>query len=222
MVKHSGAVFKPVRFEFGKIHVSGGYASKPMAMVTKTIDDTDGKKKIFAKMRASENWLVMATCGHGNKNKSSFDRTSLIEDLRERICRLCDGVDAIDGKQVDTGGEYDPMSEIGSSTDGPTGSEQLAIVAVDVKGRARYYRNRAKNCIVTVNMASRCPEVDPNCTQMRPVKLFITDRVTVWLSLDDVEWAMGYLFHQNQLKGVPLVDDSDAGPGAAFVAVVPA
>ena len=57
---------------------------------------------------------------------------------------------------------------------------------------------------------------------MRPVKLFIENRMTVWLSLDDLAWAMKYLFQQNQLKGVPVVDDSDAGPGAAVVAAVPA
>ena len=72
----------------------------------------------------------------------------------------------------------------------------------------------AKHCIVMVNMATRCPEVDPKCTQMRPVKLFIEDRQKVWLSIDDVEWALTYLFTQNQLKGVPLLCDDDAGPGA--------
>ena len=56
---------------------------------------------------------------------------------------------------------------------------------------------------------------------MRPVKLFITARITVWLSIDDVEWALGYMFRQNQLKGAPLVDDSGPGPGAVVDAVVP-
>ena len=51
--------------------------------------------------------------------------------------------------------------------------------------------------------------------------IFATDRVVVWLSIDDAEWAMGYLFTQNQLKGVPLVASSDAGPGAVVNEVVP-
>ena len=46
MVKACGAPFRPVQYEFGKILVSGGYTSKPMAMVTKTVDDTDGKTNI--------------------------------------------------------------------------------------------------------------------------------------------------------------------------------
>ena len=163
----------------------------------------------------------MTTCGGSHHNKTAFGRTSLVDLLRERIRRLSDGDEAIVGAPIaPTVEEYDPMTEIGSSS-GDT-STGRSIGSTETKGRTRYYRNRAKNCIVTVNLASRCKEVDPNCTQMRPVKLFITDRITVWMSIDDVEWAMGYLFKQNQLKGVPLVDDSDAGPGAVVHAVVPA
>ena len=69
-------------------------------------------------------------------------------------------------------------------------------------------------------MPVRCPEIDPKCKQMRPVTLFIEDRITLWLSLDDLPWAIKYLFDQNQLKGVPVVDDGDVGPGAAVVAAV--
>ena len=72
-----------------------------------------------------------------------------------------------------------------------------------------------------MNVASRCPEVDPNCTQMRPLKLFIADRKTVWLSIDDVAWAVHYLYDQHQ-KGVPLVADNDAGPVGAVAGSVSA
>ena len=79
----------------------------------------------------------------------------------------------------------------------------------------------AKNCIVTVNLASRCREIDPTRTQMRPVKLFITDRKTVWMSIDDVGWAISYLFDHHHLEGVPLVDDDDAGLGSGVAESVP-
>ena len=172
-------------------------------------------------MATSENWLVMATCGHNSKNRTSFDRTTLLGDLRDRICRLADGKESIAGSEViDDTKEYDPMSEIDSGSVVSTGNAELAICKANGGIRARYYRNRAKNCIVTVNMPSRCPEIDPNCKQMRPVKLFIENRLTVWLSLDDVPWAIKYFFQQNQLKGVPVVDDGDAGPGAAVFAAV--
>jgi hypothetical protein len=217
MVKMFMALFEPVKFEFGKIHISGGYVSKPMSTITKTIDDVDGIKKTFVKMSTVESWLIMCVCGQSSKNKSSFERTSLLEIIHDRIGRMCDGVDDIAGGAVPVGNpeDYDPMSELGVdiASSGPN-----AAVGLRVRGRQRYYRNMANNCIVTVNLAARCAEVDPTCTQMRPVKLYIEDRQKCWLSLDDVEWALKYLFTQNQLKGVPLVGEDDAGPGAVLAA----
>ena len=64
-----------------------------------------------------------------------------------------------------------------------------------------------------MNIASRPPQIDPDCKQMRPVKLFIVDRRVIWLSLNDVEWALKYMYDQQHLKGVPLVAPDDAGPG---------
>ena len=45
------------------------------------------------------------------------------------------------------------------------------------------------------------------------MSVFIEDRKQIWLSVDDVAWAVTYLFMQNQLKGTPMVHDDDAGPG---------
>ena len=105
------------------------------------------------------------------------------------------------------------MTELG----GDTASGGTAGKVVGAGGRRqRYYGDCANICILTVNVATRCPEVDPKCTRMRPAKLFIEGRQKVWLSIDDVEWALTYLFAQNQLKGVPLVCDDDAGPGAVL------
>ena len=42
------------------------------------------------------------------------------------------------------------------------------------------------------------------------------DRRAIWLSIDDVEWAVKYLFTQNTLEGVPLVYNEDAGPGGTL------
>ena len=59
----------------------------------------------------------------------------------------------------------------------------------------------------------RCPEDDPDCTEVRHLKLDVAERTMVWLHADDVEWAVRYLYVQNHLKGVPLVPDDSAGPG---------
>ena len=74
----------------------------------------------------------------------------------------------------------------------------------------RYFHNLVRNSVVTVDVPVRCPEEDPDCTEVRQIRLYVVDRITLWLHIDDVEWAVRYLYVQNLLKGVPLVpDESD-------------
>ena len=61
-------------------------------------------------------------------------------------------------------------------------------------------------------MPVRCPEEDPGCRDFREVRLYVKDRNTIWLHIDDVEWAVRFLFMQSHLKGVPLVTDDSPGP----------
>ena len=79
--------------------------------------------------------------------------------LRTHIQRKSDGADDSDDVQhiATRDDDYDPMDDIGSkAVTGRAGGEK-AILATDNKGRTRYYRNRFENCIVTVNLPSRCP-----------------------------------------------------------------
>ena len=110
---------------------------------------------------------------------------------------------------------------IGSSTSNPMNEVEQEEGDVDVspsktKGqgakRARYYRNLARNSIVTLDMLVKGPEEDPNCQDFRKIRLYVLDRKTIWLHIDDVEWAVRYLYAQNLVKGVPLVPDDSQGP----------
>ena len=55
-------------------------------------------------------------------------------------------------------------------------------------------------------------EVDPTNEARRQITLFIMDRRTVWIPLTDVDWAVKYLYAQNQQKGVGHVRADSAGP----------
>ena len=160
MVKQVDRIFKPVKFEFGKVHIAGGFTSTPSAVTSKTIEGADKRQHIFVKMSAKEHWLIAACCGNDRANRMAFGRTSLLDLLRSFIRRKADGIDDLDDAQAAADDDYDPMSEIGSTP----ATNMLATTTVltsDIRGRTRYYRSRAKNCILTVNVASRCPEVDP-------------------------------------------------------------
>ena len=135
----------------------------------------------------------------------------MLNELRSSVEKFCDGELALQGgaQEADVqGDDYDPMAEVVSS---PVNTK----VPGNGNKRTRYYKNHCKKTCVTLQMPERCPEQDPKCTELRTIRLFIEDRKQIWLHLDDVEWAVKYLYAQNVLKGVPLVPADSAGPGGA-------
>ena len=78
--------------------------------------------------------------------------------------------------------------------------------------RARYSKNHAKNRMLTVSVPAISPEGDSTSTETITVLLYVVDRKQVWLDIDDVEWALRFLYMQFVLKGVPVVSPDDAGP----------
>ena len=212
MGKKDLAAFRPVKLEYGKIHVSGGYVTRPMPVKSKTIDTADGQAKTFVKLASTESWLVTATTGASIRNGTSFTRTTLLEDLRDNISQLCDGsLSPGDGPD-----DSDPMMELvegsGASSDATAAGKHASKYAKSQ--RWRYRANAAKHCVSSFDVPYTCPEVDPIGTKKRTVTVYVHDRKQIWLSIDDIAWAVEYLYTQNRLKGIPVVADDDAGPGA--------
>ena len=83
-------------------------------------------------------------------------------------------------------------------------------INVQGQNRMRYLGNLAKNSIVTLDVLVPSPEEDPDCTEVRQIRLYVVDRLTLWLRIDDVEWAVRYLYVQNVLKGVPLFPEDSS------------
>ena len=152
MVKNMDVIFKPVKIEFGQVHIAGGYMAKAQPVVSKSTEGSDRKQHIFVKMASSEYWLIAATCGGTRDgNRVGFARTSLLCILREHMLRVSDGTDAIENKAILDADDYDPMDEINRATEQNSGHTLMA----DKQGRTRYYANKARNCIATVNVPSR-------------------------------------------------------------------
>ena len=181
-------------------------------MTSKTVTGPDQKNITFVKMAVSETWLIMATTGQAKHTASSFGRTSLLEDLRLEIQKLCDGEESSYSPAKSKESEdYDPMAEVDQDDQHPQNTTKTRGRG---QKRARYYKNHVSKQVVTLSMPARCPEEDPNCTKVRNIRLYIEDRVQVWLDLADVEWAVKFLYVQNLLKGVPLIPEDSTGPAS--------
>ena len=57
--------------------------------------------------------------------------------------------------------------------------------------------------------------MDPTCKHKYKARLLVVHRSQVWLQIDDVNWAVKYMYSQYVLKGVAYVSPDDAGPSAA-------
>ena len=219
MPKIDFSKFRPVHFEFGKVHFKGGLLTKPMPMTTRVVRMQSGSDETFVNLKCKEPWLVEAATGNKRYNGSSFGRTSLVDILHNLTKQFCDGdLQAEGGSPTDAdaavaavGDDYDPMAEV----DGSPSVKKKGLTASRGCRRLRYYKTNNKGKVVTVPLPARCAEEDAHCQDVRDVTLFIADRKSVWVSLRDLAWVVQILFVQNQLKGVPLIPADSAGPGGA-------
>ena len=200
-----GHFFHPVDIQCGHIHIVGGYSSKKSPVTARTVAGSDRTQHIFVKMSMGEQW--MKRIFRSNLKRSG---SSLLNLLRTHIRRKTDGIDDLDDEEVPADDEYDPMNESGCEVDA-----NASVPRAGRNGRARYKNNRAKNCIVTVNMPRRCSGMDPTCKDMRLVTLYIVDRLTVWLSINDVAWALQYMNDEMHLDMMPVGAHNSVGSGAA-------
>ena len=200
--------FKQMKFVFGQVHISGGHTSKATPASVMSVDDASLDTNItFVKMASTEQWLLLTTTGSTKPVGGPFGRTTLLERLREQLGQFCDGETSLAPIAAAASAERDPMDAIEhDEAISPHGTKRQG------QHRMRYYTNHARGTVQTVSMPVRCPEEDPGCTDVRQVRLYVLDRKTIWLHIDDVEWAVRFLFMQCHLKGVPLVHDDSTGP----------
>ena len=206
-----GATFRPVQFKRSTVHITGGLTTKYTALTTKTVRNLNGIEKEFVLLASSEAWLTYMITGQRTWSQCGMGRTTLLGDLRRNLERICNG-NVCESDEHHGGGDSnrDPMLDLDcGAAPAPAQSVGPGSAARD---RVRYYRNNARGQIAAFNMPARCPQEDPECTEQRLVTVHIVDRRQIWLSIDDVEWAVRYLFVQHQLRGVGLVADDDEGP----------
>ena len=200
--------FRPGKFEFSKVHFSGGLLKRPMPITTKKVTVHNGEK-IFVKMLASEPWLIGAVTGQ--KAHGMLCRTTLLTTLHSFVEQACNGELDTRAAEEEGGDEYDPMQEI--EVDDGTHSRSRGVGYSDSK-RARYQKNKAKNRLVTVTAPAVSPEEDPMSTSTRTIQLYVVDRKQVWLDIDELDLALRCMYMQHSLRGVPVVSPDSTGPEA--------
>ena len=210
---------KPAAFQECSLLCKVGLMDKPLPLETIKPPNA-AKSEIYVKMQLRSAWLLKAVTGYMNPNQGSIYRTTLIRDLRDIVERTCNGEipcedeSAVAGENDDEE-ENDPMNQIdpGVAVETPTKTNRCKRKRGENSSKQPTRRHTAKNKIVVTELPLVPPEVDPNTEAHRKVRLYIVDRRQVYLHMQDVDWAVKYLYAQNLLKGVEHVPGDSAGPG---------
>ena len=217
-----GKLFRPLKVCDEQLLVTGGYNRQPEPCPYKS-SIHEHEKLLFLRVEAREPWLVKGACGYRQISKGLSGRTTLLDELRDKLERACDGEPTVP-QDLRCHGE---APEASSSTDDPMAqvAEDEVVVLQNVKKQAlsrnRYYRSNCKDKVILVSMPERARETGIDEGD-RMVRLYCEDRRKIWLCTKDADWALLYLHDQLAFQGVPRVAPGDRGPGARPEAPVPA
>ena len=206
---------KTAQFSFSTILCKAGINERALPMTTRKVCHGE-HVKTFVKLGVSEPWLRKAVTGSVTPSHTSISRTTLLDELLASVKQACDGEIPTDDAVLTAEDEDvdDPMNEIDvgeAATPVTTAKKSRKRVRI-TPPKYEYKPNAAKNKVVVVQHRQVPEEVDPNNEALRKIPLFIQDRRSVWMTLGDVDWAIKYLYAQNQLKGVGAVRPDSAGP----------
>ena len=202
------------QFRHGHVMISGGAmcTSSFMSMTTQAVREGENQK-LFCKLSIYEQWLCKAITGVKTRTIDvTTCRLTLLQDLHALVKRTWNGRSP-DGPaaavaEADAAND-DPMNEIvGGDDGGPPDAKRRRGVVAQRRSRA----NPCKGKIFTFNMPSLCPEAFPDNKATRRISLLIRDHQTIWLSIDDVDWALQYLHVQYALACLRVLADDDKGP----------
>ena len=160
----------------------------------------------FVKIDQSQLWLAHAVTGESRWSHALSQRSCLIGKLKDCVEQACIG--ELTGTAPEDAPE-DPMADLDSDEDC---SPSKRLKRHDGK-RVRYTSGRTR-VIVEIPFPNDPPQVRKDDDEGRMIKLYIEDRKKIWLHVNDLSWAVRWIYAQIQLKGVEWIDPESTGPSS--------
>jgi hypothetical protein len=203
-----------------KVQVRVGAMKKAVPITTQRVG-VGPSAMDFVHLQSHETWLSLAVTGNSKVSpKHALGRTGLLQVLHQAVGDICSGtldLGADDNDNENDGEDFDPMNAVDVADGDPEAQADNGQASETGGGkakRARLGKNPAKNKVVSYELPSHPPELGVEENVERRIKLYIKDRKQIWLHINDLEWAVRYLYIQDFLKGVPRVSPDSTGPGA--------
>lgn len=200
------AGFKTAKFDTDQVYISAGQCSKRFPMETRRVQ-MGGKNVLFALINSRSEWMHKAICG-STGGKSRVARIGLMTELHDIVKKATAGELEEEEEAVpDDDVPEDPMNDV----DAP--NVQTPIETRDRGVKRRHIKAGGK--VLNIEFPLECPEASPKCKEKRVARVYVEHKSRIWLHLDDVDWALKYMYAQYVLQGVAYVSPDDAGPSAA-------
>ena len=184
--------------------VKGGLMSKPCSLPTLMVKIGDSNME-FVQLHKRQDWMCKMVTGQGSWERP-LKRVKLLDALQRKIRSAMGGEDE-EADGVGSDGE-DDVSKI----DDPMASLAFGGEYLDQPKEKPKKSKRLlvrKDVLLRLQMPEEPPEKNPACRQMREVRAWIANPKAVWLSIEDLPWAIAFTHDQYSLGGVSTVVDEE-------------
>ena len=192
--------------------IAGGYGSNKIHPL-ETMEVETGKCTIqFCKVTKNELWLLKCA-GGPQATKGMLKRSKILEELKEKLSEASknpvNAAVAVRPEEAAVAVEDDPIQELDNIDDEP---------CVPPGKRPKYSRKRMLDRVFQFDMPNRPPGTAGTAVaESRTISVVAKGTNQLWISIDDLDWLIGYVAVELAFGGVPLIEESAVAEGNCVV-----
>ena len=189
--------------------LAGGYSSTKTHPLETMEVDTGKHTMQFCKVTKNELWLFKSA-GGPLATKGMLKRSKLLEQLKDKLSDASQNPRsnaAVAAMLEEPAGaaEDDPIQEFDQIDDEPC--------VVESKKR-KYSRKRMVDRVFQIEMPNRPPGTAGTAVaERRTISLVAKGTNQLWISIEDLDWLIGYVAIELACGGVPLIEESAVAEG---------
>ena len=193
--------------------LTGGYSSLPIPLVETREVPTDKGRKQFVHFAMYQPWVfsvvVGTKCRTGSSTGRQFHKTGKLSGkVWQEVTDAFRAKARSEGAAVAAPGEDDDDEEPDElMADLLEAAPVQADESKAKKGSAKKVKVLGKAIVATVK--EKCPLAFPQDTETRDVRMISLKKNQYWICVDDLGWLFERLRSENELAGVPLVENPD-------------
>ena len=191
----------------------GGFSAEPIPLVETREVPTDKGRKHFVHFAMYQPWVfsvvVGTKCRTGSSTGRHFHQTGKLNGkVWQEVTDAFRAKARSEGAAVAAPGEDDDDEEPDElMADLLEAAPVQADESKAKKGSAKKVKVLGKAIVATVK--EKCPLAFPQDTETRDVRMISLKKNQYWICVDDLGWLFERLRSENELAGVPLVENPD-------------